>query len=109
MIRSLSFPKSPFRGAGGVVPSSSASLRLASLALLRVRQKKYDEALSLLENVFSRDPQYVDARRLQSDVLLARGDAKKAVETLERVDQTYPGAPIVNASPRAQAPILPIE
>jgi tetratricopeptide (TPR) repeat protein len=65
------------------------------LAELAAKDKKYDEALSLLENVFGRDPEYVDGRRLQSDVLLAKGDTKKAVEVLERVDQTYPGAPIV--------------
>jgi tetratricopeptide (TPR) repeat protein len=65
------------------------------LAELASKDKKYDEALSLLENVFSRDPEYVDGRRLQSNILLAKGNSKKAVEVLERVDQTYPGAPII--------------
>ena len=65
------------------------------LAELAFKDKKYDEALSLLENVFGRDPQYVDGRRLQSDVLLAKGETKKAVEILERLDQTYPGAPLI--------------
>src|SRR6266481_4744034 len=65
------------------------------LAELASKDKKYDEALSLLENVFGREPQYVDGRRLQSDILLARGDTKKAVEVLERVDQAYPGSPLV--------------
>jgi tetratricopeptide (TPR) repeat protein len=65
------------------------------LAELAAKDKKYDEALSLLENVFGRDPEYIDGRRLQSDVLLAKGDTKKAVEVLERLDQTYPGAPII--------------
>src|SRR5437870_1432653 len=60
------------------------------LAELAYKDKKYDEALSLLENVFGRDAEYVDGRRLQSDVLLAKGDAKKALEVLERLDQTYP-------------------
>ena len=60
------------------------------LAELAFKDKKYDEALSLLENVFSRDPEYVDGHRLESDVLLAKGDTKKAVEVLERLDQTYP-------------------
>ena len=36
------------------------------LAELAFNDKKYDEALSLLENVFSRDPENVDGRRLQS-------------------------------------------
>ena len=65
------------------------------LAELASKDKKYDEALSLLENVFGRDPEYVDGRRLQSDVLLAKGDTKRAVEVLERLDQTYPGSPLI--------------
>ncbi|PYL74491.1 MAG: hypothetical protein DMF26_10890, partial [Verrucomicrobia bacterium] len=48
-----------------------------------------------LENVFGRDAENIDGRRLQSDVLLAKGDTKKAVELLERLDQTYPDAPSI--------------
>jgi tetratricopeptide (TPR) repeat protein len=59
------------------------------------KDKKYDEALSVLENVFGRDAENIDGRRLQSDVLLAKGDTKKAVDVLERLDQTYPDAPII--------------
>ncbi len=65
------------------------------LADLASKDKKYGEALSLLENVFGRDPQNIDGRRLQSEVLLAKGDAKKAVEVLEHLDQTYPDIPII--------------
>jgi Putative Zn-dependent protease, contains TPR repeats len=65
------------------------------LAQLASTDKKYDEALSLLENVFSREPESVDGRRLQSDILLAKGDRKKAIEVLERVDRAYPGSPLV--------------
>jgi tetratricopeptide (TPR) repeat protein len=65
------------------------------LAELAVKDKKYDEALSLLENVFSRDPEYIDGRRLESDVLLAKGDTKKAVDVLEHLDQTYPDSPLI--------------
>ena len=61
------------------------------LVELAAKEKKYDEALALLENVFSREAQYVDGRRLQGDILLAKGDTKKALEVLERVDQSYPG------------------
>src|SRR5436190_4093272 len=42
------------------------------LAELAFKDKKNDEALSLLENVFGRDPENIDGRRLQSDVLLAK-------------------------------------
>lgn len=65
------------------------------LAELAFKDKKYDEALSLLENVFSRDPQYIDGHRLESRVLLAKGDTKKAVEVLERLDQTYPDTSLI--------------
>jgi tetratricopeptide (TPR) repeat protein len=65
------------------------------LAELSLKDTKYDEALSLLENVFGRDPENFDGRRLQSDVLLAKGDTKKAVDTLERLDQTYPDTPLI--------------
>ncbi len=59
------------------------------------KNKKYDEALSLLQNVFSRDLENLDGHRLESEVLLAKGDAKKAVEILERLDQTYPDTPLI--------------
>ena len=65
------------------------------LAELAFKDKKYDEALSLLENVFGRDAENIDGRRLQGDVLLAKGDTKKAVEVLERLDQTYPDVPSI--------------
>jgi tetratricopeptide (TPR) repeat protein len=65
------------------------------LAEVAFKAKKYDEALSLLENVFGRDPEYVDGRRLQGNVLLAKGDTKKAIEVLERLDQTYPDSPLI--------------
>ena len=65
------------------------------LAELAYKDKKYDEALSILENVFGRDTENIDGRRLQGDVLLAKGDAKKAVAVFERLDQTYPDAPFI--------------
>lgn len=65
------------------------------LAELAFKDKKYDEALALLENVFSRDSDNIDGHRLESDVLLAKSDTKKAVEVLERLDQTYPDTPLI--------------
>src|SRR5438270_3455942 len=65
------------------------------LAELALKDKKYDEALSLLENVFSRDPEYIDGHRLESQVLLAKGDTKKAIQVLERLDQTYSDSPLI--------------
>src|SRR5436190_3066583 len=65
------------------------------LAEVAFKDQKYDEALSLLENVFSRDPEYIDGRSLESQVMLAKSDTKKAVEVLERLDQTYPDTPLI--------------
>ena len=65
------------------------------LAELALKDKKYDEALSLLENVFGRDAENIDGRRMESDVLLAKGDTKKAVELLEGLDQPHPDAPLI--------------
>ena len=65
------------------------------LAELAFKDKKYDEALSLLESVFSRDPENIDGRRVQSNVLMAKGETKKAVQVLEQLDQNYPGVPII--------------
>jgi len=59
------------------------------------KNKKYDEALSLLQNVFSRDPENLDGHRLESQVLLAKGDTKKAIEILDRLDRTYPDTPMI--------------
>lgn len=65
------------------------------LAELAYKDKKYDEALSILENVFGRDTDYIEGRRLQGDVLLAKGEPKKAVAVFERLDQTYPSIPFI--------------
>ncbi|HEX5491528.1 MAG TPA: tetratricopeptide repeat protein [Candidatus Udaeobacter sp.] len=65
------------------------------LAELALKDKKYDEALSHLENVFGRDPEYVDGRKLQSEILMAKGQTKKAVEVLERLDRAHPAIPII--------------
>ena len=65
------------------------------LAELALKDKKYDEALALLENVFSRDAENIDARRTQSNVLMAKGDAKKAVAVMEQLDKTYPDVALI--------------
>ena len=65
------------------------------LAEISLKNKKYDEALSLLENVFGRDADNVDGRRLEGEVRLAKGETKKSIAVLERLDQTYPGVPII--------------
>jgi len=65
------------------------------LGQIALAEKKYDESLTFIENVFSRDPENLDARFLQTDVLLAKSEAPKAVKELERLDQNYPDAPLI--------------
>ncbi|PYX04895.1 MAG: hypothetical protein DMG88_23225, partial [Acidobacteria bacterium] len=65
------------------------------LAQIAFSEKKHDEALSFLENIFSRDPENPDARLLQANVWLAKGDAAKATATLDRVNNNYPNNPLV--------------
>jgi tetratricopeptide (TPR) repeat protein len=62
-------------------------------ARLSFNEKKYDEALSFLENIFSRDPENVDGRTMEAQVRLAKGESKKAVAILQALDKTYPNIP----------------
>ena len=65
------------------------------LAEISLKNKKYDEALSLLENVFGRDAENPEGRRLEGEVRLAKGETKKSIAVLERLDQNYPGVPTI--------------
>ncbi len=66
-----------------------------ALSQLDFAEKKYPDALSALENVFRRDAMNFEGRMLQGQVLMAKGDAKGAVESLEKLDKTYSGVPNV--------------
>ncbi len=63
------------------------------LARIAFTEKKYDETLASLENVFSRDPLNLDARLLQSDVWLVKREPKKVVTEMEKIDHAFPGLP----------------
>ena len=62
-------------------------------ARLSFNEKKYDEALSFLENIFSRDPENLDARTTEAQVRLAKGETKKAVAVLQGLNKAYPNMP----------------
>lgn len=57
--------------------------------------KKPDEALTLLQNVLSRDPANLDARLVQTVSWAAKGEKKKAIDSLEDLNRTYADTPIV--------------
>src|SRR5262249_38413572 len=52
-------------------------------------KKKYDEALTLLENVFNRDRLDIEAHMLRAEVWLAKDEVKKAVGALEGLCKIY--------------------
>jgi len=58
-------------------------------------EKKYDDALRLVENALSRDPANIDARLVQAETWIAKGETKKAVDSIENLDRTYPGSPVI--------------
>jgi tetratricopeptide (TPR) repeat protein len=58
-------------------------------------EKKHDDALKLVENALSRDPANVDARFVQAESWIAKGETKKAVDSIENLDRTYPGSPLI--------------
>jgi tetratricopeptide (TPR) repeat protein len=64
------------------------------LAKFAYTKKRYDESLAFLENVFNRDPLNLEGRLLQSEVLLAKGEVKLALEGLDRLNETYPNVPV---------------
>lgn len=60
------------------------------LAQIALKERRYDDALALVENVFSRDPSDYEAQILRAQVAMARGDAKKAIEDLKKIGEAFP-------------------
>ena len=58
-------------------------------------ETKYDDALRLVANALSRDPANIDARLVQAESWVAKGETKKAVDSIEDLDRTYPNSPII--------------
>ena len=64
-------------------------------ARLAQSDKKYDEVAALLQNVFSRDPDNIEAQVIQAQALLGKGDLKQATEILERADKSFENNPLI--------------
>src|SRR5437660_3430406 len=64
-------------------------------ARLAQSDKKYDEVAALLQNVFSRDPDNIDARVIQGQALLGKGDIKQGTEILERAEKSFENNPLI--------------
>jgi len=65
------------------------------LARLAFAEKRYDESLAFLENIFSRDPASFEGRLMEAQVHLAKGDVKGALSGLERLSEAYPNSPLL--------------
>src|SRR6266403_5624494 len=64
-------------------------------ARLAQSDKKYDEVATLLQNVFSRDPDHIEGRMVQAQALLGKGDLKQGTEILERADKSFENNPLI--------------
>jgi len=69
----------------------------AWILLARVAQsdKKYDEVAALLQNVFSRDPDNIEARVIHAQALLGKGDIKQGTAILERAEKSFENNPLI--------------
>jgi tetratricopeptide (TPR) repeat protein len=65
------------------------------LALIAFAEKQYDESLTLIENILFRDPANIEARLLQAQVWLAKGETKRALEGLENLSNSLPKHPAI--------------
>ncbi|PYL74460.1 MAG: hypothetical protein DMF27_14420 [Verrucomicrobia bacterium] len=64
-------------------------------AKLAQSEKKYDEVATLLQNVFSRDPDNIEGRVVQAQALLGKGDIKQGTDILERADKSFANNPLI--------------
>src|SRR5437762_11329167 len=64
-------------------------------ARLAQSEKKHDEVATLLQNVFSRDPDNIEGRMVQAQALLGKGDLKQGTEILERADKSFANNPLI--------------
>ena len=58
-------------------------------------EKKYDDALKLVENALSRDQANIEARLVQAESWIPKGETKKAVDSIENLDRAFPGSPVI--------------
>lgn len=64
-------------------------------AKIAIREKKYDDALRLVGNALSRDSGNIEARIVQAESWLAKNETKKALESLDELDHSYPQTPMI--------------
>lgn len=62
-----------------------------ALAQVALQERRFDDALALLQNVLKQDGSDVDTLILRAKVLLAKGDAKAAITELTQFGTALPG------------------
>ena len=62
-----------------------------SLAQIAIGEKRFDDALSIIQGIFTRDPSDFEAQLLRARVWLAKGDTKRAIEDLQKMGEVFPG------------------
>jgi predicted Zn-dependent protease len=62
-----------------------------ALAQVAMQERRFDDALALLQNVLKQDGSDVDTLILRSRILLAKGDAKAAIAELTQFGAALPG------------------
>jgi tetratricopeptide (TPR) repeat protein len=65
------------------------------LAQIALAEKNYDDAIANLDQIFLRDGDNLDGKILLSQILLAKGEVKKAVAILEQLSKSYSSVPLV--------------
>jgi predicted Zn-dependent protease len=78
------------------VPDSLPAWRI--LAQIALTEKRFDESLKLIETILFGDLANIEARLLQAQVWLAKGETRKAIDSLERLDTAYPKLPLIKHS-----------
>jgi tetratricopeptide (TPR) repeat protein len=71
----------------------SAGLRFVSGAMIMEKDKKYDEAIALLEEALKIDPQFTKAQYFVGLALEGKGESAKAAEAMKKVLESSPGHP----------------
>lgn len=60
-------------------------------AKVALAQRNYKEALAALQNIFTREPQDLEARFMEAEALIGQHKPKEAVEALEKLNAAYHG------------------
>ncbi|MDQ6622744.1 MAG: tetratricopeptide repeat protein, partial [Verrucomicrobiota bacterium] len=65
------------------------------LAQIALSQNRLDDALALADKALAIDSDNPDCRMVEAEARIAKGEGDKAIQSLERLDKTYPTAPMI--------------